>query len=498
MTKSFLMGNQAFAHAALEAGVRVCAGYPGTPSSEVIETVAKLRDAGSAHDVYVEWSTNEKAALEMLAGAALCGARTLFTAKQVGLNVASDPLMSLNYIGVEGGTVLLVADDPGPISSQTEQDTRRFASFAKVPVFDPATPEQGCAMIAAAYDLSEKYHTPVIFRPSTRICHASTFVEVADETHAREPEGFESDPSKWVIFPGRSYRGHGEINERLPKIAADFSASPFNPWREVAGTDEGAKIFADMTSNNIGKTLGIYLDGEELLAPTVQSAITTGSGVITQMQSAEYAQTVAAQIQSGALPMELTQQKVDTVSATLGTDALSTSVLAAVIGLVLIMALMIFRYRLNGVVASWALCDYVIILFFLLAVIPGIQLTLPGLAGIVLGIGMAVDANVIIFERFNEELRAGRGIRTALRTGFKNAMSAILDANVTTLIAAIVLMFFGTGSIQGFAKTLLLGVVVSMLSAVVITRFLMKNIINLGVKDKRMFAKLPVAEEEQK
>ena len=263
-------------------------------------------------------------------------------------------------------------------------------------------------------------------------------------------------------------------------------------------TDEGAKIFADMTSNNIGKTLGIYLDGEELLAPTVQSAITTGSGVITQMQSAEYAQTVAAQIQSGALPRELTQQKVDTVSATLGTDALSTSVLAAVIGLVLIMALMIFRYRLNGVVASWALCDYVIILFFLLAVIPGIQLTLPGLAGIVLGIGMAVDANVIIFERFNEELRAGRGIRTALRTGFKNAMSAILDANVTTLIAAIVLMFFGTGSIQGFAKTLLLGVVVSMLSAVVITRFLMKNIINLGVKDKRMFAKLPVAEEEQK
>ena len=263
-------------------------------------------------------------------------------------------------------------------------------------------------------------------------------------------------------------------------------------------TDEGAKIFADMTSNNIGKTLGIYLDGEELLAPTVQSAITTGSGVITQMQSAEYAQTVAAQIQSGALPMELTQQKVDTVSATLGTDALSTSVLAAVIGLVLIMALMIFRYRLNGVVASWALCDYVIILFFLLAVIPGIQLTLPGLAGIVLGIGMAVDAHVLIFERFNEDLRAGRGIRTALRTGFKNAMSAILDANVTTLIAAIVLMFFGTGSIQGFAKTLLLGVVVSMFSAVVITRFLMKNIINLGVKDKRMFAKLPVAEEEQK
>lgn len=242
MTKSFLMGNQAFAHAALEAGARVCAGYPGTPSSEVIETIAQLRDAGSAHDVYVEWSTNEKAALEMLAGASLSGARTLFTAKQVGLNVASDALMSLNYIGVEGGTVLLVADDPGPISSQTEQDTRRFASFAKVPVFDPATPEQGCAMIAAAYDLSEKYHTPVIFRPTTRICHASAFVEVADETQGKEAVGFEKDASKWVIFPGRSYRAHGEINERLPRIAQEFSMSAFNPWEEVAGTDEDAKV----------------------------------------------------------------------------------------------------------------------------------------------------------------------------------------------------------------------------------------------------------------
>lgn len=137
--KRIFDGNEAFAHAALEAGVRVCAGYPGTPSSEVIETVAKEHAAGRAEGVHVEWSTNEKAALELLAGAAYSGARTLYTCKQVGLNVASDALMSLNYVGVKGGTVLYVADDPGPISSQTEQDTRRFAAFAKVPVFDPAT-----------------------------------------------------------------------------------------------------------------------------------------------------------------------------------------------------------------------------------------------------------------------------------------------------------------------------------------------------------------------
>ncbi|NGM18317.1 indolepyruvate oxidoreductase [Eggerthellaceae bacterium zg-893] len=234
MAKKLLMGNEAFAHAALEAGVRVVAGYPGTPSSELVETVASLHADGSAEGVHVEWSTNEKAALELLAGAAYAGARVLFTCKQVGLNVASDALMSLNYVGVKGGTVLFVADDPGPISSQTEQDTRRFASFAKVPVLDPATPDQGFQMMKAAFDLSERYGTPVIVRPTTRICHASTFFDVAESTQARPvpPEGFERDP-RWVIFPRRAFEAHGEINDRLSAIAADFANDPqfaaFNP-----------------------------------------------------------------------------------------------------------------------------------------------------------------------------------------------------------------------------------------------------------------------------
>ena len=242
MTKKLLMGNEAFAHAALEAGVRVVAGYPGTPSSEVTETVAKLHASGAAKGVHVEWSTNEKSALELLAGASYCGARTLFTCKQVGLNVASDPLMSLNYVGVKGGTVLFVADDPGPISSQTEQDTRRFGNFAKIPVLDPATPDQGFDMMKAAFELSERYKTPVIVRPTTRVCHASTFFDVAEETHAKPipEEGFERGP-RWVIFPKRAYEGHGEINERLRSIAVDYATNPvlsaFNPIdeRRVAG-----------------------------------------------------------------------------------------------------------------------------------------------------------------------------------------------------------------------------------------------------------------------
>ena len=225
MAKRLLMGNEAFAHAALEAGVNVVAGYPGTPSSEVIETVARLRNSGKAEGVYVEWSTNEKAALEVAAAAAMSGARAMFTCKQVGLNVASDALMSLNYVGVRGGLVILVADDPGPISSQTEQDTRRFASFAKVPVLDPATPEQGFLMIKEAFELSERYRTPVIVRPTTRIDHASTFFEVEPRTVARSiPQGgFRRDPNEWVIFPKRSYRAHAEIIQRLNSIAYDFT-----------------------------------------------------------------------------------------------------------------------------------------------------------------------------------------------------------------------------------------------------------------------------------
>ena len=260
-------------------------------------------------------------------------------------------------------------------------------------------------------------------------------------------------------------------------------------------TDEGTKVFGDMTAANIGKSLSIYLDGELLIAPTVQSAITNGSGVINGLGSAERATTIAAKIQSGALPLELTQQKVDKVSATLGQDAVSTSVRAAIIGILLIMVLMIIRYRLNGLIASWALTIYTILLFMLIAVFH-IQLTLPGLAGVVLGIGMAVDANVIIFERFNEEVRKGRSVKAAVRAGFKNAMSAILDANVTTLIAAIVLLFFGTGSIQGFAKTLLLGVVMSMFTAIMVTRFLMNRFERAGATKTSLYTKVINEETE--
>lgn len=223
--KKLLMGNEAIAYGALYAGVSVVTGYPGTPSTEVLETVAKLKGKGKLPDVYVEWSINEKSAMEVAAGAAYAGARTLVTMKQVGLNVASDPLMSLEYVGVEGGMVILVADDPGPISSQTEQDTRSFARFSKVPVFDPASPEEAFAMMADAYALSERCHTPVFLRSTTRICHANAVIDLPEEPPAAKPaKGFVKDAGRWVIFPRLSYGNHLKIEERNDRLSEELSA----------------------------------------------------------------------------------------------------------------------------------------------------------------------------------------------------------------------------------------------------------------------------------
>ena len=230
MHQEFLMGNQAIALGALAAGVRLVAGYPGTPSTEVLETVAKNRQ----ENTYVEWSVNEKSAMEVGAGAAYTGARTMVTMKQVGLNVAADPLMSLEYIGVKGGMVILVADDPGPISSQTEQDTRHFARFSKLPCFDPSTVQEAYDMVQEAFEYSEKYGTPVFFRSTTRVSHGYASIQVKDVEEYKnvEPEGFVKDTKRWVIFPKLSYQAHINIearNEELTKVFSHYKRNLLIP-----------------------------------------------------------------------------------------------------------------------------------------------------------------------------------------------------------------------------------------------------------------------------
>ena len=238
MAKRLLMGNEAIGLGAIRAGVDLVAGYPGTPSTEILETVAKYNQDKKIH---VQWSVNEKAALEVAAGGAYAGARTLVTMKQVGLNVASDPLMSLAYVGVKGGMVIVVADDPGPISSQTEQDTRNFGAFSKLPVFDPVSPEEAYDMVGEAFELSEKYCTPVILRPTTRICHGCAGMEVGEDVLRKAPEGFQKDTGRWVIFPRLSYENHKKMEARNKELSTVFSSGRYN---RIEGNTEAKKGIA--------------------------------------------------------------------------------------------------------------------------------------------------------------------------------------------------------------------------------------------------------------
>ena len=252
--------------------------------------------------------------------------------------------------------------------------------------------------------------------------------------------------------------------------------------------DEGAKLFAEGTAANLGKVISITLDGETISAPTVNSVIAGGQGQITGEFTAEEAKNLATLILSGALPLNLSQLEVSAISATLGVEALDKAVLAGAIGVVLVMLFMIFRYRLCGLVADIALTIYVLIVVLLLA-LTGAQLTLPGVAGIILGIGMAVDANVVIFERIREELAIGRPLASSISKGFSHALSAIIDANVTTIIAAVVLYAFGTGTIRGFALTLGIGVVTSMFTAIFVTHKLLGSFADLGIKNQKLYVR---------
>ena len=251
-------------------------------------------------------------------------------------------------------------------------------------------------------------------------------------------------------------------------------------------TKKGAEKFAEATAANVGKIIYIYYDGEIVSAPTVNEAITSGSAEINNMLNYEEANKLATYINIGALPVELKSIRTNIVGAKLGADALEKSLFAGAIGLVVVMIFMIVVYRVPGVAASIALSLYVLLMLITLNWL-NITLTLPGVAGIVLSIGMAVDANVIIFTRIKEELAKGKTVRSAMKLGFNKALSAIVDGNVTTLIAAAVLYFIGTGTVQGFAQTLAIGIILSMFTALVVTKTVMNILFNIGLNQEKFY-----------
>ena len=270
--------------------------------------------------------------------------------------------------------------------------------------------------------------------------------------------------------------------------AVDDSGTVKDYVVQLVFTDEGAEKFGVATAANIGKPIYIIYDDAVQSYPTVQTAITDGNAVINQISTYEEAEQLASTIKIGALPLELKQLQYNIVGAKLGQEAVKTSLIAGAIGIGIVCVLMIIIYLVPGFIASIALGTYVILLLLILSIWK-ITLTLPGIAGIILSIGMAVDANVIIFTRIKEEISAGVGVRNAVKAGFSKALSAILDGNITTLIAAFVLMTLGSGSIKGFATTLMLGIVLSMFTALVITKLLLNIAVNIGITNPKFYGK---------
>ena len=253
-------------------------------------------------------------------------------------------------------------------------------------------------------------------------------------------------------------------------------------------TEDGTKAFADATSANVGNVIQIVYDDNVISAPRVNEAITGGTAIISGMANAEEAQNLASSIRIGSLSLELTEIRSNVVGAQLGENAIRTSLIAGAIGLAIVIIFMIFVYALPGICAGIALIIYTLLILLTLNAF-NLTLTLPGIAGIILSIGMAVDANVIIYARIREEIAAGISVQGAIQNGFKKAFSAIFDGNITTLIAAFVLNAMGTGSVKGFAQTLALGILLSMFTALVISRLLIKSFYALGFKDEKYYGK---------
>ena len=253
-------------------------------------------------------------------------------------------------------------------------------------------------------------------------------------------------------------------------------------------TEEGTTKFAQATTDNLGKQIAIVYDGETISSPVVNSVIDGGEAYISGMSSYEAAENLASTIRIGGLQLELEELRSNVVGAQLGSAAIETSLKAGAIGLAIVFAFMCIVYLLPGFAASFALLIYTGIVIVLLNAF-NITLTLPGIAGIILGIGMAVDANVIIFARVREEISAGISVKTALKNGFQKAMSAILDGNITTLIAALVLWIKGSGTVKGFAQTLALGIIVSMFTALVVTRLIVSAFYAIGIRDVKFYGK---------
>lgn len=363
------------------------------------------------------------------------------------------PLGSLVKQGLDlkGGIYVVEEIQEKNVSSETVDRTIQLIKerVDKFGVVDPVIVKDGTNRISI--------ELPGMYDQQT----ALNYIGKTGELKFMAPDG------KTTILTGKdikdAYVTYDSNNQ--PQISLEMNAS-------------GKTKFAEATQKYVGQKIAIYLDNDMLVDPTVETAITDGTAVITNMESLDEAKKVASLIKSGALPVTLKAENVRTIGPSLGSDALSKSILAGIVGISLVMIFMLLYYRLPGLVADIALTVY-ILLDLITFIVFNATLSLAGISGFLLSIGMAVDANVLIFERIREELKTGKTLNSALDAGFHRALSSIIDSNVTTAIAAIILAMLGSGTVKGFAVTLTIGIIVSMFTAIFVTRFLLRLVINI-------------------
>ena len=327
-------------------------------------------------------------------------------------------------------------------------------------------------------------------------------VPINDTSETQDPSEILSFISETGLLEFKDADGNTILTGSMVNQAAvTYTTDDNEPVVSLTFNSEGAELFGELTTDayNSGEAITITLDDEVISTATVSDGpITSGSAVISggsQAFSIEEATDLAIKIESGSLPLVLNEIENRSISATLGESALTKSIMAGLIGICILFLFMLVYYRLPGLVACIALSVYMFIVLFLLAAIPAIQLTLPGIAGIILGIGMAVDSNVIIFERFKEELAAGKTLRSSLNAGFSKALRTIIDSNITTIIAAVVISVFGVGTVKSFGYTLIISILTSMFTALVVTKSLLRLVMNFNIKNIKLYSiKKPNAE----
>lgn len=367
-------------------------------------------------------------------------------------------------LDLQGGTHLIYQADLSGIEEKERQDSMegiRDVIERRVNLFGVTEP-------LVQINKSKDSFRLIVELPGVKDIHQAIdmigetpYLEFKEERPQEELEKLQEgeDPFKNTELTGRYLKG----------AQLTFDQNTYQPQVSLEFSDEGAKLFADITTRNIGKRVAIYLDGFPISVPIVQEAITGGKAQITGDFTLDEAKKLVQRLNAGALPVPITLISQQSVGASLGEISLAKSLRAALIGLIAIAVFMVFYYRLPGVLAVIALAIYIVIILAIFKLIP-VTLTLAGIAGFILSVGMAVDANILIFERMKEERRAGKGWGGSISDGFKRAWPSIRDGNISTLITAIILFWFGTSIIKGFALTLFFGVLFSMFTAVIVTR----------------------------